>query len=124
MNAHQLFNVRDGVQYDMHLHGSRFIIIEFALATIVEVVVLLFSINYALHLLVWPWWYAPWLVICAGLIPNSVTVWFVARNIAEKEGAYPPLPKSPHATRAIWLLPLMVIIPLVLPCLAWRQRHQ
>jgi hypothetical protein len=124
MDLDQFFKVRDGIQYDMHLHGSRFIVIEFALATILEVALLMLSINYALHLLVWPWWYAPWLIICAGLIPNTVTVWFVARKIAEKEGAHPALPNGPHIERDIWVLPLMVVIPLILPLLAWHQRNQ
>jgi hypothetical protein len=124
MDVNQFFKVRDGIQYDMHLHGSRFIVTEFALATLLEVVLLLLSINYALRLVDWPWWYAPWLVICAGLIPNSVTVWFVARKIAQKEGAHPALPSGPHTQRAIWALPLLVTIPLALPLLAWHQRNQ
>jgi hypothetical protein len=124
MDLDQFFTVRDGIQYDMHLHRSRFIVIEFALATIIEVALLLLSINYALHLPIWPWWYAPWLIICAGLIPNTVTVWLVARKIAGKEGAHPALHKGLHIERDIWVLPLMVIIPLILPLLAWHQRNQ
>ena len=122
MDQHQFFNVRDGIQYDMHLHGSRFIITEFAFAAILEVILLLLSINYAFRLVDWPWWYWPWLIICAGMIPNSITIWLIARQIEHKEGARPPQPNHPHSERDIWLLPLLVIIPAVLPILAWRQR--
>lgn len=124
MNWDQLFNVCAGVQYDMHLHGSRFIIVEFALATVLEVGLLLLSINYAFRLLDWPWWYLPWLILCAGMIPNSITVWLLARQIAEKQGARPPRPSHLHSERDIWLFPLLVVIPVVLPLLAWRQRNR
>lgn len=124
MNWDQLFNVRAGVQYDMHLHGSRFIVVEFAFAPILEAGLLVLSINYGHHLLGWPWWYCPWLILCAGLIPNSITIWLLARQIARKEGARPPRPDGPFIERTLWMFSLVTILPLVLPLLAWRQRNQ
>ena len=124
MRPTEWFNVRDGVQYDMHLHRSRFIIVEFGLATILEAIVLLLSINFAVQMPEWPWWYWPWLIVCAGMILNSITIWLVARQIAHEQGARPPLPSHRRSERDIGLLPLMVIIPLVLPLLAWQQRDE
>ena len=124
MEQPQSLNVRNWIQYDMHLHGSRFIIAEFAFVAILAVILLLLSINYASHLVDWPWWYWPWLIICAGLIPDSITIWLIARQIAQEEGPRPTQPNLPHSERDMWLFSLLVIIPLVLPILAWRQRNQ
>lgn len=121
MDWHHFFNVRDGVQYDMHLHGSRFIVVEFALATVLEAGLLMLSINYAFRMPDWPWWYLPWLIVLAGMILNSITIWILARQITQKEGARP---RRPHSDRGIWLLPVLVVTPLVLPLLAWLQRNQ
>lgn len=124
MQSLEPFNVRAGVQYDMHLHGSRFILVEFTLATILETGLLLLSINYGSRMPIWPWWYWPWLIICAGLILNSVSIWLLARQIAQKEGEHPSRPDGPAIDRIIWIFSLLVILPLALPLLAWRQRNQ
>lgn len=114
-------NVRDGVQYDMHLHGSRFIIVEFALTAGLALVLFALSVNFALHTQELPWWYVPWIIVCAGIFLNSVAVTLLARDISKLGGARPPLPKN---TDGVWLLPLLVVIPLLLPILAWLQRNE
>ncbi len=124
MNWDGLFNVRAGVQFDMHLHGSRFIVVEFALAAVLEAMLLLLSINYGLRSTDWPWWYWPWLILCTGLILNSITICLLARQIAEKEGARPPRPDTPPIAATLWVFSLLTILPLVFPLLAWFQRNQ
>lgn len=57
MRSLEPFNVRAGIQYDMHLHGSRFILVEFTLATILETGLLLLSVNFGFRTPVQPWWY-------------------------------------------------------------------
>lgn len=115
------FNVRQAVQYDMSLHGSRFIIVEFALASILAAGLLVLSIRYALRLTEWPWGYLPWLLICASILLNSIVICLLARQVEKKEGAHPTRPTQ--RARDIWLLPIMVVVPLVLAILAWRQRE-
>jgi len=116
------FEVRDGIQYDMHLHGSRFIVVEFVLATGLMALLLLFSARYAWQTPSWPWWLGPWIVICAGMMLNCAIIAQIARRIARAKGARPERPDHPALAHYNWVLPLLILVPFILPILAWRQR--
>lgn len=123
MAAEKLFDIRDGVQYDMHLHGSRFILVEFTVAVVLLAMLLLSSILMALRTPRWPWWLVLWLVVCAGLTLNYASMLLLARQIARAEGPRPELSHHPHVENYNWVLPLLDVTPIVLPLLAWRERN-
>ena len=118
------FNVRDGIQYDMHLHGSHFIALEFNLGAGLMALALLFSARYACQTPAWPWWLGPWLFVCAGIALNCLSIALIARRIAGVKGARPERPDHPALAYYNWVLPLLILVPFVLPLLAWRQRAQ
>jgi hypothetical protein len=107
----------------MHLHGSRIIFVEFTVAVVLLAVLPLTSILMALRTPSWPWWLVPWLVVCAGITLNYASMLLLAREIARAEGPRPELPGLPRVENYNWVLPLLIVTPIVLPLLAWRQRN-
>ena len=122
MSSGRIFNVRDGIQYDMHLHGGRFVVIEFSFAAGMMALVMFFSIRFAWQTPSWPWWLWPWLIECAGIMLNCLFIALIARRIAHQEGARPKRPDHPALAHYNWVLPLFILTPMVLPILVWHQQ--
>jgi hypothetical protein len=98
-------DVYEAVRYDVRLHGARFIIVEFAIATLIAAALAIVesvrAASSASSLLIALWF--------AGFALNSLAVVLLARNAARGGTTPPPRPRLLHLY-AIELI-VMLLIP-------------
>jgi len=104
----------------MRLHGARFIIIEFLIASIITAWVVIASIRYysskpiGVFGIIWILWFF-------GIFLNCIAVMFIAIRIRKREGNRPNPKKQ---IRMEWIALTVIVgllVPFLLPYIAYRE---
>jgi hypothetical protein len=110
----------NAVRWDMHLHGAKFIIIEFLAASAVVAWVFIASLNYysSRHI---NFWGILWISFFFAILLNCIAIALIAIKIKQKEGRR-PVPKYKIRMELIALtLILFILIPFIPLFVAYRD---
>ena len=114
------FNVIHAVRINMNIHGGRFIIYEFFLASLINLGVIEFSLikylsgRQSFYGLLW-------LIAFLGIFLNCITIMVLAIIISRREGNRPIVKEKINAKPLAFYFILYLLIPFLLFFAGWRQ---
>lgn len=114
------FNVINAVRLDMSLHGGRFIIIEFFIASLINACVVIFSgiqwftVKPSLMSTIW-------FLSFIGILLNCISITAIAMKISRQEGNRPLITEKFNPANLSIKFTVFILVPYLLPFVSCRQ---
>ena len=120
MSRSKTFNIINAVRFDMHIHGGRFIIWEFIIASIILAGVVVVSVIHFFSTT--PSFFGGlWVFSFLGVLLNCLIIAILAARIGKKEGNRPKIVGKINPKLLSLMFTAYIIIPYLLSFVTCRQ---
>ena len=120
MSRSKSFNVINAVRFDMNIHGGRFIIWEFIIASIIVAGVVVFStIHYFSSRL--SFLGGLWIFSFLGILFNCLVITIIAIRISKNEGNRPEIVEKVNPKILAVMFTIYIVTPYLLSFVTCRQ---